>query len=113
MQRTLLSADLASPHHKSWTAIFSEVLFPLVTQLLKPEVYQSDPLGMSETRVRAATLLSKVFLHYLGMLGEVDGGEGKGDVLLELWLRIVDMMDRLINSGQGDNLVSVMHALIL
>lgn len=81
--------------------MFTEVLFPLVTQLLKPEVYQSDPLGMSETRVRAATLLSKVFLHYLVLLGDMGGKE-----LLDLWLKVVTIMDRLINSGQGDNLVS-------
>ncbi|KAF1846747.1 Sec7-domain-containing protein [Cucurbitaria berberidis CBS 394.84] len=97
LQRTLLSNHLASPDHKEWIAIFSEVLVPLITQLLKPEVYQSDPLGMSETRVRAATLLSKVFLHYLVLLsGTID--------LLELWLKIITIMDRLINSGQGDNL---------
>lgn len=53
---------------------------------------------MSETRVRAATLLSRVFLHYLVMLSETDD-------LLELWLKIITIMDRLINSGQGDNLV--------
>lgn len=100
LQRTLLSNELASPDHKEWTAIFSEVLFPLITQLLKPEVYQSDPLGMSETRVRAATLLSKVFLHYLVMLSETDD-------LLDLWLKIVTIMDRLMNSGQGDNLVGI------
>jgi brefeldin A-resistance guanine nucleotide exchange factor 1 len=100
LQRTLLSNDLASEQHKEWTAIFSEVLFPLIKQLLKPEVYQSDPMGMSETRVRAATLLSKVFLHYLTMLSE-------GQELLDLWLKIVTIMDRLINSGQGDNLVSI------
>jgi brefeldin A-resistance guanine nucleotide exchange factor 1 len=73
---------------------------PLITQLLKPEVYQSDPLGMSETRVRAATLLSKVYLHYLVLLGDMGGKE-----LLDLWLKIITIMDRLINSGQGDNLV--------
>lgn len=97
MQRTLLSNELASQDHQEWTAIFSEVLFPLITQLLKPEVYQSDPLGMSETRVRSATLLSKVFLHYLTLLSESDD-------LLDLWLKIITIMDRLINSGQGDNL---------
>jgi brefeldin A-resistance guanine nucleotide exchange factor 1 len=101
LQRTLLSDHLASPDHKEWIAIFNEVLFPLISQLLKPEVYQSDPLGMSETRVRAATLLSKVFLHYLVLLGDMGGKE-----LLDLWLKIVTIMDRLINSGQGDNLVS-------
>lgn len=97
LQRTLLSNDLASTNHKEWTAIFSEVLVPLITQLLKPEVYQSDPLGMSETRVRASTLLSKVFLHYLVLLS------GTND-LLDLWLKIITIMDRLMNSGQGDNL---------
>ncbi|ORY18311.1 hypothetical protein BCR34DRAFT_554010 [Clohesyomyces aquaticus] len=97
LQRTLLSNELASPDHKEWTAIFSEVLFPLITQLLKPEVYQSDPMGMSETRVRAATLLCKVFLHYLVMLSDWDG-------MLDLWLKIITILDRLMNSGQGDNL---------
>jgi brefeldin A-resistance guanine nucleotide exchange factor 1 len=97
LQRTLLSKELASPDHKEWTAIFGEVLFPLITQLLKPEIYQSDPVGMSETRVRAATLLCKVFLHYLVMLSEWEG-------MLDLWLKIITIMDRLMNSGQGDNL---------
>lgn len=97
LQRTLLSDSLASPEHKEWTTIFSEVLVPLITQLLKPEVYQSDPLGMSETRVRASTLLSKVFLHHLVLLGGTDE-------LSDLWLKIVTIMDRLMNSGQGDNL---------
>ena len=71
---------------------------PLITQLLKPEVYQSDPLGMSETRVRAATLLSKVFLHYLVLLSEVEADKE----FLDLWLKIITIMDRLVNSGQGD-----------
>ena len=71
---------------------------PLITQLLKPEVYQSDPLGMSETRVRAATLLSKVFLHYLVLLNEVEADKE----FLDLWLKIITIMDRLVNSGQGD-----------
>ncbi|KAF2198263.1 Sec7-domain-containing protein [Delitschia confertaspora ATCC 74209] len=97
LQRTLLSNDLASPDHKEWTAIFGEVLFPLITQLLKPEIYQSDPMGMSETRVRASTLLCKVYLHYLVMLSEWDG-------MLDLWLKTITIMDRLMNSGQGDNL---------
>jgi brefeldin A-resistance guanine nucleotide exchange factor 1 len=82
------------------------VLIPLITQLLKPEVYQSDPLGMSETRVRAATLLSKVFLHYLVLLDGLSGEENEdGEKSLsfeELWITIVGLMDRLGNSGQGD-----------
>ena len=68
-------------------------------QLLKPEVYHSDPIGMSETRVQAATLLCRIYLHYLVLLSEWNG-------MLDLWLRILDIMDRLMNSGQGDSLVS-------
>lgn len=102
LQRALLSDELISGQHEEWTAIFGEVLFPLIQRLLKPEVYSSDPIGMSETRVQAATLLCKIFLHYLVKLSEWDG-------MLDLWLRILDIMDRLMNSGQGDSLVSIQH----
>lgn len=99
LQRALLSQELTSGEHEEWTAIFGEVLFPLIVKLLKPEVYSSDPIGMSETRVQAATLLCKIFLHYLVVLSQWDG-------MLDLWLKIIDIMDRLMNSGQGDSLVS-------
>ena len=99
LQRTLLSPELTSSEHEEWTAIFGEVLFPLIVRLLKPEVYSSDPVGMSETRVQAATLLCKIFLHYLVLLTKWDG-------MLDLWFKILDIMDRLMNSGQGDSLVS-------
>lgn len=81
-----------------WTAIFGEVLSPLILRLLKPEVFSSDRDGMSETRVQAASLLSKVFLQYLVALSEWDG-------MLDLWVKIIEIMDRLMNSGQGDSLV--------
>ncbi|RKF61140.1 Uncharacterized protein OnM2_044001 [Erysiphe neolycopersici] len=97
LQNTLLSPQLISDSQEEWTAIFGEVLLPLIIRLLKPEVYSSDPIGMSETRVQAATLLCRIFLHYLALLSQHDG-------MLDLWLRILDIMDRLMNSGQGDNL---------
>jgi brefeldin A-resistance guanine nucleotide exchange factor 1 len=97
LQRTLLSLDLALDDQKEWTAIFDEVLFPLVLRLLKPEVYHSDPIGMSETRVQAATLVCKIFLRYLDQLPTRDG-------LLQLCLKILDILDRMMNSGQGDSL---------
>ncbi|KAL8302699.1 hypothetical protein RB601_005894 [Gaeumannomyces tritici] len=97
LQRSLLSPDITSSDHREWTAIFGEVLFPLILRLLKPEVFSSDRDGMSETRVQAASLLCKVFLQYLVLLSEWDG-------MLDLWLKIIDIMDRLMNSGQGDSL---------
>lgn len=76
---------------------------------------------MGETRVQAATLLCKIFLHYLVLLSEAPpveedspshgGAEAEEEEeertgSLELWwLRILDIMDRLMHSGQGDNLV--------
>ncbi|KIH92242.1 hypothetical protein SPBR_02176 [Sporothrix brasiliensis 5110] len=97
LQRSLLSPELTSSDHREWTAIFSEVLFPLILKLLLPEVYSSDRDGMSETRVQAASLLCKVFLQYLVLLSAWDG-------MLDLWLKIIDILDRLMNSGQGDSL---------
>ncbi|KAK4448109.1 hypothetical protein QBC34DRAFT_408165 [Podospora aff. communis PSN243] len=97
LQRTLLSPELTSSDHEEWTAIFGEVLFPLILRLLKPEVFSTDRDGMSETRVQAASLLSKVFLQYLVILSKWDG-------MLDLWLKIIEIMDRLMNSGQGDSL---------
>ena len=97
LQRCLLSPELASADHKEWTNIFGEVLFPLINQLLKPEVYQTDPMGMSETRMQAAQLLCKIFLHYLVLLSEWEG-------VLDLWIKILGIMDRLMNSGQSDTL---------
>ncbi|KAK3318569.1 hypothetical protein B0H66DRAFT_557713 [Apodospora peruviana] len=97
LQRSLLSPELTSKDHEEWTSIFGEVLFPLIMRLLKPEVFSSDRDGMSETRVKAASLLCKVFLQYLVLLSQWEG-------MLNLWLKIIEIMDRLMNSGQGDSL---------
>jgi len=106
LQRSLLSPELTSSDHEEWTAIFGEVLFPLILRLLKPEVFSSDRDGMSETRVQVASLLCKVFLQYLVLLSKWEG-------MLDLWVRIIEIMDRLMNSGQGDSLVSLDHSLSL
>lgn len=95
----MLLPQLASTDRTEWVAIFGEVLFPLVGRLLKPEIYQSDPRGMGETRAQAAMLVCKIFLHYLVLLSEWDG-------MLDLWLKILDVLDRMMNSGQGESLVS-------
>ncbi|KAK9459341.1 uncharacterized protein V1516DRAFT_679626 [Lipomyces oligophaga] len=98
LQQTLLSPELSRTYEDfEWTAIFDAVLFPLISGLLRPEVYQSDPRGMGETRLQAASLLCKVFLYYLEQLSGWHG-------MLDLWLRILDMMDRLMNSSPRDNL---------
>lgn len=98
LQRSLVSLEFAAENDDKWTSIFDEILFPLILRLLKPEIYHSDPIGMSETRVQAATLVCKIFLQYLDQLTT------SGD-MLDLWLKILDILDRMMNSGQGDSLV--------
>ncbi|KAG5929242.1 hypothetical protein E4U42_006596 [Claviceps africana] len=97
MQRSLLSPELTHADAEEWTAIFSSVLFPLIHMLLKPEVFSVDKDGMGEMRIQAVSLLCKVFLQYLVLLSKWDG-------MLELWVRLIEIMDRLMNSGQGDTL---------
>lgn len=98
LQRSLLSPELTRTEPDEWTAIFSKVLFPLINRLLKPEVFSSDREGMGEMRVQSASLLCKVFLQYLVLLSEWEG-------MLDLWIKLIEIMDRLMNSGQGDSLV--------
>ncbi|KAL2436848.1 ARF guanine-nucleotide exchange factor 1 [Exophiala dermatitidis] len=78
--------------HAEWTAIFDEVLFPLTLRLLKPEIYQLDPLGMNDTRAQIASLLCKVFLRYLDRLVEVHR-------MADVWVKILELLDRLMNAG--------------
>ncbi|KAK9450275.1 uncharacterized protein V1518DRAFT_440749 [Limtongia smithiae] len=103
LQSTLLSPDVTSTYDDyERAAIFDTVLFPLISGLLKPEVYQSDPRGMGETRLQSASLMCKVFLYYLESLNGRDA----------LWARILDMMDRLMNSNPRDNIEEAVTELI-
>ena len=97
LQNALLSPNLSPSADEEWALIFRTILFGLISRLLKPEVYQTDPTGMNETRLQAANILCRTFLHHLPLLSQRED-------MLELWLRILDIMDRLMNSGQGDNL---------
>ncbi|GAC97078.1 hypothetical protein PHSY_004662 [Pseudozyma hubeiensis SY62] len=126
LQRTLFSAQLvpsASPALPSRTAlirvVFSATLFPLIEDLLKPQVYQIDPPsaankngGMLEIRIRASALICKTFLHLLAHLspssGAADasaganGSHNEEQEFAKLWLDVLDLMDRMINSTGGN-----------
>lgn len=98
LQRTLLSPDLMSNDGEAAesVAIFEKVLFPLLDELLKPEVFQLDPTGMDETRMKASALLCKVYLQYLMQLSEWSG-------MVDLWGKILQYLDRFMHSGKRDN----------
>lgn len=59
LQRALLVHDLQTLSGPEWEACFNKVLFPLLAKLLEP-LSPNDPSGVEETRMRAATVLSKV-----------------------------------------------------
>jgi golgi-specific brefeldin A-resistance guanine nucleotide exchange factor 1 len=139
LQRCLLSPTLTSmPLDPSkdgaeYVLVFNDVLFPLISQLLKPEVYQTDPSGMGETRVQTAGLIGRVFLHFLEKVGpDFDDGatltapmsstqgseKSQSDAgsqqpqedlttVFSIWTRILSILERLMTSSgpsSGDNL---------
>lgn len=127
LQRCLLSPTLTSvplqvqKQGTEYATVFNNVLFPLFGQLLKPEVYQTDPQGMGETRVQTASMLCRVFLQYLEKVQPEDlrhtplqssaNGAGTGgkpkeyppSSLISIWTRILSIMERLMTSSGGDN----------
>lgn len=79
--------------------IFNRVVFPLLDELLKPQVFVRDPPGMPESRLRASALLCKTFMHF-----EVRESSNQSDIRI-LWIQILDLLDRLMNADRVDQLV--------
>lgn len=97
-QRSILSRELRTRDGLSWADILDKLILPLVSTLLRPEVYEVDPAGMAATRLQAASLLCKVFLEYVVQIQQ------QSDEFLRLWVNILETLDRLISSGQKDSL---------
>lgn len=93
LQRALLVHDLQTLSGPEWEACFQRVLFPLLNYLLQP--ISKDYAAMEETRMRAATLLSKVFLHHLTPLLSLP-------TFSALWLMILDFLDRYMHADKSD-----------
>ena len=101
LQRVLLGSPLIRDAEQlKVEEIFNRVVFPLVDELLKPQVASKDPQGMLETRTKGSALLCKVFMHL-----EVRESRQKTDFRL-LWIQVLDLLDRLMNVNRGDQLVS-------
>ncbi|XP_029768731.1 Golgi-specific brefeldin A-resistance guanine nucleotide exchange factor 1 [Terrapene carolina triunguis] len=97
LQRALLVHDLQALDALEWESCFNKVLFPLLTKLLE-NVSPADVGGMEETRMRASTLLSKVFLQHLSPLLSLT-------TFAALWLTILDFMDKYMHAGSSDLLL--------
>ncbi|XP_033108209.1 Golgi-specific brefeldin A-resistance guanine nucleotide exchange factor 1-like [Anneissia japonica] len=112
LQRALLVHDLQTLSATEWESSFNIVLFPLLAKLLT-NINSQDPVGVEETRMRAATLLCKVFLQHLSPLLSLS-------TFTALWLTILDFMDKYMHADKSDllfeaipeslkNMLLVMH----
>ncbi|CAH1795725.1 unnamed protein product, partial [Owenia fusiformis] len=112
LQRALLVHDLQTLSAVEWEACFNKVLFPLLHKLLGT-INPQDPNGIEETRMRASTLLCKVFLQHLSPLLSLS-------TFTALWLTILDFMDKYMHADRSDllceaipeslkNMLLVMH----
>ncbi|KAG6819604.1 hypothetical protein H0H93_010328 [Arthromyces matolae] len=100
LQRALLGPHILfkEADHTHVEELFNRVVFPLLDDLLRPEILQRDPQGMPETRLRASALLCKTFMHL-----DLREGQNKADFRI-LWIQILDLLDRLMNIDRNDQL---------
>jgi len=100
LQRILLGSPMTNDANQTQVEeVFNRVIFPLVDELLKPQVAAKDPQGMIESRLRGSALLCKVFMHL-----ELRESRVKTDFRL-LWIQVLDLLDRLMSVSRGDQLV--------
>lgn len=102
-QRVVLSPVVHSRDDFDWIGVFGQALFPLIDALLNPEVYDTDPSGMAKTRLHAASLLCKVFLQYIVRTSSDSDQESEQDERLDLWIKVLDTLDRLISSTGNED----------
>ncbi|KDQ60619.1 hypothetical protein JAAARDRAFT_172637 [Jaapia argillacea MUCL 33604] len=100
LQRILLGPNMAFGLHDYDEAqdTFSVVIFPLLDSLLKPQVFQLDPQGMPETRLRASVLLCKAFMHF-----EIREGQSEPGLKL-VWLQVLDILERFMRDDTTDTM---------
>lgn len=113
LQRLLLSPQLLSADENTLPIIFDRVLFPVLDELLKPSSYDRDPAAAVEMRLRAATLLCKVFLQHVVALTETSAVVGVQ------FVRVLDKLERFMRGDRDmlnevseslKNVVLVMHS---
>lgn len=115
LQRALLVHDLQTLSGPEWSSCFKQVLFPLLTELLQESDSHHDPNLIEESRMRTATIMSKVFLHHLTPLISLASFN-------ELWIEILDYLEKFIRIGPDmlyeavleslKNMLLVMHSVI-
>jgi len=108
LQRTVLLPEIAQceagedGERAPWVNMFDHVLIPLLSELLRPEVYDMDPLGTDEARMRASALLCKIFLHYCSRMLEMT-------TFIDIWMEILDILDGSMHTSENDHLAEAVR----
>lgn len=99
LQRALLAHDLVVLSASQWEALFHCVLFPLLSGLIAPPLLPQFPpqtsqpqfaaAPLEEARLRAATLVTKVYLRHLSPLLTLP-------TFTALWLTILEFLDKYL-----------------
>lgn len=77
-----------------------QVIFPLMKDLLKPAIEHKISSGaLEEARLRAAALLSKMFLQYLNKITHLSN-------FTDLWWQILQFIEMYMRAEDSDLLVS-------
>jgi len=102
LQRSLLVPDLQVLSPAQWEFAFLRVLFPMLRKLLEmsPTQTKADP-SREETKLRAAMMLSKVFLQHLTPLSSLP-------TFPALWLTILDLIGQFCATASTDLLADAL-----
>ncbi|WWC66365.1 uncharacterized protein I206_100266 [Kwoniella pini CBS 10737] len=118
LQRLLLSPQLLSisENEKILPVIFDKILFPVLEELLKSSQQSQTYAPYADQRLKAATLLCKIFLQYVVRLIERPNSKSTVEAL---FLGVLDKLERFMR-GERDllneaseslkNVVLVMHS---
>eukprot|EP00090_Calanus_glacialis_P001547 TRINITY_DN11122_c0_g1_i1.p1 TRINITY_DN11122_c0_g1~~TRINITY_DN11122_c0_g1_i1.p1 ORF type:complete len:1921 (+),score=712.97 TRINITY_DN11122_c0_g1_i1:73-5835(+) len=102
LQRSLLVSDLQVLSPGQWEYAFLRVLFPMLRKLLEMGGTTGKPdQGREETKLRAAMMLSKVFLQHLGPLSSLP-------TFTALWLTILDLVGQFCATASTDILADAL-----
>lgn len=82
LKSTLLAIIESNPDLTPF-GVFESGLFPLLTELSKPTVLQTDPVGFIDTQVEALSIVSKIFLQYVTKFEEKE--------LSVVWFGLLDV----------------------
>jgi len=101
LQRSLLVSDLQVLTPAQWEFAFLRVLFPMLRKLLEMGGSARPDQGREETKLRAAMMLSKVFLQHLSPLSSLP-------TFTALWLTILDLVGQFCATASTDILADAL-----